>query len=162
MHCSKVIVTLHQRGRWEASFCSFLAKPHLPEVTIKTHLSAEANVFISDSTPDDFTCSFVASHSSLKAKVIRKIKHLDYSEAWFLAILMYSKQSSAAFELFRFCFSFQVWKNLLVRGAFSVSHKCDTNQSHDPPAHTHTHIHTVPGSTIPLQRALSDVTASLQ
>lgn len=51
MHCSKVIVTLHQTGRREESAFVLLCEvPRLPEVTIKTHLSAQANVFIPDST----------------------------------------------------------------------------------------------------------------
>lgn len=51
VHCSKVIVTLHQTGRREESAFVLLCEvPRLPEVTIKTHLSAPANVFNPDST----------------------------------------------------------------------------------------------------------------
>lgn len=55
-------------------------KSHLPEVTIKTHLSAQANVFIPDSTLEVWTCSFAVSWPSLKSKVFRQMLLPDCSE----------------------------------------------------------------------------------
>lgn len=69
VHCSKVMVTLHQTGRWEEELLFSRVKSHLPEVTIKTHLSARANAFIPASTREDFTCSFAVSWPSLESEV---------------------------------------------------------------------------------------------
>lgn len=64
----------------ELLFCC--VKSHLPEVTIKTHLSARANVFIPDSTLEVFTCSFVVSWPSLKSKVFEQMLLPDCSEVF--------------------------------------------------------------------------------
>lgn len=65
-------------------------KSHLPEVTIKTHLSAQANVFIPDSTLEDFTCSFVVSWPSLKSKVLRQMLFPDCGEVCHLELIFNS------------------------------------------------------------------------
>lgn len=66
-------------------FCC--VKSHLPEVTIKTHLSAHANVFIPDSTLEVFTCSFVVSWPSLKSKVFGQMLLPDCSEVYHLELI---------------------------------------------------------------------------
>lgn len=64
-------------------------KSHLPEVTIKTHLSAQANVFIPDSTLEAFTCSFVVSQPSLKVQgVPGKTMHPDCSKVCHLELIL--------------------------------------------------------------------------
>lgn len=62
-------------------------KSHLPEVTIKTHLSAQANVFIPDSAQEDFTCSFVVSPPSLKSKVLQAMMQPDCSSVIWSSLL---------------------------------------------------------------------------
>lgn len=89
VHCSKVIVTLHQTGCWEESFVLLCEVP-LPEVTIKTHLSAQANVFIPDSRLEVFTCSFVVSQPSLKSKVFLKTTCPDPDKVFHSELTFYN------------------------------------------------------------------------
>lgn len=121
-------------------------KSHLPEVTIKTHLSAHTNVFIHDSTLEIFTCSFVVSWPSLKSKVFEQMLLPDSSEVCHLEQIF----NSYNIDRFRGLLPLRLWHPFFFKWSPGESTVKGAIQCHTSLAPTN-----LPASLLSLGRPLS-------